>query len=173
MAADRRHVLPRPARRPRRRGLALMEALVAVLLLSTCALAYAALQMRGLAAGHSAMWRSKATLLAYEMADRMRANRAAVASGQYNSLTAPQGSAGCGSSSACTPAAMAQLDYAQWSTTLGRELPGGTGVVCLDASPDDGSAASPGCSGSGSMLAVKVFWSERGQVARLAVAVRP
>ena len=168
---------PGPARRAphrrRLRGLALMEALVAVVLLSACALAYAALQMRGLAAGHSAMWRSKATLLAYEMADRMRANRAAVASGQYNSLTAPQGSGACGSTSACTPAAMAQLDYAQWSATLGRELPGGSGVVCLDASPDDGSTASPGCSGSGSMLAVKVFWSERGQVARLAVAVRP
>ena len=173
MAIDRLQALPRPGGRPRWRGLALMEALVAVLLLSSCALAYAALQMRGLAAGHSAMWRSKATLLAYEMADRMRANRAAVASGQYNSLTAPQGQAACGSSSACTPAGMAQLDYAQWSATLGRELPGGSGVVCLDASPDDGSAASPGCSGSGSMLAVKVFWSERGQVARLALAVRP
>ena len=160
-------------RRQRPQGLALMEALVAVLLLSACALAYAALQMRGLAAGHSAMWRSKATLLAYEMADRMRANRAAVASGQYNSLTAPQGPGACGSDSACTPAGMARLDYAQWSATLGRELPGGSGVVCLDASPDDGSAASPGCSGSGSMLAVKVFWSERGQVARLALAVRP
>lgn len=153
--------------------MALMEALVAVLLLSACALAYAALQMRGLAAGHSAMWRSKATLLAYEMADRMRANRVAVASGQYNSLTAPQAAVACGSGSACTPAGMAALDYTQWSATLGRELPGGTGVVCLDASPDDGSAASPACSGSGSMLAVKVFWSERGQVARLAVAVRP
>ena len=164
---------PRAPRRQRRQGLGLMEALVAVLLLSACALAYAALQMRGLAAGHSAMWRSKATLLAYEMADRMRANRAAVASGQYNNLTAPQAAGACGSASACTPAAMARLDYAQWSATLGRELPGGSGVVCLDASPDDGSAAGPGCSGSGSMLAVKVFWSERGQVARLAVAVRP
>ena len=160
-------------RRRRPQGLALMEALVAVVLLSACALAYAALQMRGLAASHSAMWRSKATLLAYEMADRMRANRTAVASGQYNSLTAPQGPGACGSDSACAPAAMAQLDYAQWSATLGRELPGGSGVVCLDTSPDDGSAASPGCSGSGSMLAVKVFWSERGQVARLALAVRP
>lgn len=160
-----------PGRRPR--GVALTEALVAVLLLSACALAYAALQMRGLSAGHSAMWRSKATLLAYEMADRMRANRVAVASGQYNSLTGPQAVADCGANAACTPAAMAGLDFAQWSATLGRELPGGSGVVCLDASPDDGAAASPGCSGSGSMLAVKVFWSERGQPARLAVAVRP
>ena len=164
-----------PQRRPagRRRGLALTEALVAVLLLSACALAYAALQVRGLAAGHSAMWRSKATLLAYEMADRMRANRAAVAAGHYNNLAGAPATGTCGSSSACTPAAMALLDYSQWRATLGRELPGGTGAVCLDDSPDDGSADSPGCSGSGGMLAVKVFWSERGQVARLAVGVRP
>lgn len=161
------------AHTPRRRGMALMEAMVAVLLLSACALAYAALQLRGLSAGNSAMWRSKATLLAYDMADRMRANRAAVASGQYNNLTAPQGVNDCGANSSCTPARMAQLDYAQWSATLGRELPGGKGVVCLDASPDDGAGDAPGCSGNGSMLAVKVFWSERGQPARLAVAVRP
>ena len=68
---------------------------------------------------------------------------------------------------------MAQLDYTLWSGTLGRELPTGTGVVCLDSTPDDGSAADPACSGAGGMLAVKVFWSERGQVARLSVAVRP
>ncbi len=170
---------PRPAgrpgavRRPRQRGIVLIEALVAILLLSFCALGYAALQLRGLSASSSAMWRSKATLLAYEMADRMRANKGAVTSGQYNSLTAPQAVADCGANSACAPARMALLDYAQWSTTLGRELPGGSGVVCLDATPDDGSAAAPACSGGGGMLAVKVFWTERGQTSRLAVAVRP
>ena len=58
--------------------MALMEALVAILLLSICALAYAGLQLRGLSANSSSMWRSKATMLAYEMADRMRANRSAV-----------------------------------------------------------------------------------------------
>ena len=160
-------------RRPRRRGIVLIEALVAILLLSFCALGYAALQLRGLSASSSAMWRSKASLLAYEMADRMRANRGAVTSGQYNSLTVPQAVDDCGSNSACAPARMALLDYAQWSTTLGRELPGGSGVVCLDATPDDGNAAGPACSGGGAMLAVKVFWSERGQTSRLALAVRP
>jgi len=164
---------PRHGARPRRRGIALMEALVAIVLLSMCALAYAALQMRGLSANSSSMWRSKATLLAYEMADRMRSNRVAVTAGQYNSLTAPQVVNDCGTTSSCSTARMALLDYALWSATLGRELPGGSGVVCLDDTPDDGSAGAPGCSGSGGMFAVKVFWTERGQTARLAVAVRP
>lgn len=164
---------PQVARRNRRRGLALMEAMVAILLLSMCALAYAALQLRGLSAANSSMWRSKATLLAYEMADRMRANRNAVTNGQYNSLTSAVAVTDCGSTSACSSARMAQLDFAQWSASLANELPGGIGAVCLDASPDDGEGGAPACSGSGSMLAVKVFWSERGTASRLAVAVRP
>lgn len=157
----------------RRRGIALMEALVAIVLLSVCALAYAALQMRSLSANNSSLWRSKATLLAYEMADRMRANRAGVAAGQYNNLMAPLVVNDCGSASSCTPARMAQLDYALWSATLGREVPGASGVVCIDGSPDDGTAEAPACDGGGSMLAVKIFWSERGKKSRLAVAVRP
>ena len=157
----------------RRRGIALMEALVAIVLLSFCALAYAALQLRGLSANSSAMWRSKATLLAYDMADRMRANRVGLSAGNYNSLSAPLAAGDCGASTSCSPARMAQLDYTLWTATLGRELPGGTGVVCLDSTPDDGSNADPACSGTGGMLAVKVFWAERGTAARLSVAVRP
>ena len=111
-------------------------------------------------------------MLAYEMADRMRANRVAVTDGQYNSLTVPQ-VVNCGITSSCSTARMALLDYALWSASLDSELPGGTGVVCIDDTPDDGSAGAPACSGNGSMLAVKVFWTERGQAARLAVAVRP
>ena len=164
---------PRSSRIPGQRGIALMEALVAILLLSICALAYAGLQLRGLSANSSSMWRSKATMLAYEMADRMRANRGAVSNGDYNALSVPQVVNNCGSTSSCAPARMALLDYSLWSATLATELPGGTGVVCLDSSPDDGDASAAACDGAGSMLAVKVFWSERGSTARLAVAVRP
>ena len=76
--------------RPRRRGIALMEAMIAILVLSMGALGYAALQIKGLSASSSSMWRSKAGNLAYEMADRMRANRAGAVAGAYNALGAPQ-----------------------------------------------------------------------------------
>lgn len=171
--AAHRPAAPRAARAGGQRGIALMESLVAILLLSICALAYAGLQLRGLSANSSAMWRSKATLLAYEMADRMRANRVALAAGQYNNLSAPQSISDCGSTSSCAPERMALLDFSLWRSNLANELPGGTGVVCLDDTPDDGTGDASACSGSGAMLAVKVFWSERGQVARLSVAVRP
>jgi type IV pilus assembly protein PilV len=164
---------PLPGRRPRRRGIALMEAMIAILLLSIGALGYAALQIKGLSASSSSMWRSKAGNLAYEMADRMRANRAGAMAGAYNALGAPQTVTDCGAAADCSPVRMALLDHGQWNATLATELPGGSGVVCLDATPDDGSAQSSGCDGSGTMLAVKVFWTERGVASRLVLGVRP
>lgn len=162
-----------PARRPRRQGIALMEAMIAILVLSIGALGYAALQIKGLSASSSSMWRSKASNLAYDMADRIRANRAGAVAGAYNNLGAPQVVTDCGAATDCLPARMAQLDHAQWNATLANELAGGSGVVCRDATPDDGTAASAGCDGAGNMLAVKVFWTERGVAARQVLAVRP
>ena len=150
-----------------------MEALVAVLLLSMTALGYAALQLRGLSGNSSSMWRSKATLLAYEMADRMRANRAGVTAGSYNSLTTVTVVTDCGASSSCSTSRMALLDFYLWNTAVAQELPGATGVVCIDSTPDDGTTAAPACDGAGTTFAVKVFWQERGVDSRLAVAVRP
>lgn len=164
---------PHPGCRPRRRGIALMEAMIAILLLSIGALGYAALQIKGLSASSSSMWRSKAGNLAYEMADRMRANRAGAVAGAYNALGAPQTVTDCGAAADCTPVRMALLDHSQWNASLANELPGGSGVVCLDATPDDGSAAGSACDGSGTMLAVKVFWTERGVASRLVLGVRP
>ncbi|MDT7834243.1 type IV pilus modification protein PilV [Aquabacterium sp. OR-4] len=160
------------ARWRRSRGVALMEALIGVLLLSMAALAYAALQVRGLTGNASAMWRSKATLLATEMADRLRANPTGVAEGRYAALSSAEAPA-CGEASACTPANMARLDHVQWSAALANDLPQGRGVVCLDATPDDGQVDSPACDGAGAVFAVKVFWRERGEASRLTVAVRP
>lgn len=161
------------APRRRQRGIALMEALIGVLLLSMAALAYAALQARGLGASAGALWRSQATLLAYEMADRMRANPTGVSDGRYGNLTAAEAAPACGSAAACSTANMAKLDFAQWTTRLADGLPSGTGVVCLDSTPDDGDAGSPACDGVGTVFAIKVFWKERGKASRQAVAVRP
>jgi type IV pilus assembly protein PilV len=164
---------PHPSPPRRSRGIALFEALVAVLLLSLSALAYAALQMRGLSTNSSALWRSKAVQLTQEMADRMRANRQGVGAGAYNSLLSPGTAPSCGSSSACTPAQTAALDYSLWSTAVAGALPGGTAVVCLDASPDDGTASAPACDGTAGTFAIKVFWTERGQTSRVAIGLRP
>lgn len=159
--------------RPRSgRGFALIEVLVTVVVLSIAALGYAALQLRGLSTNTSAMWRSKATVLAYEAADRVRANGPGATAGLYNNLVTPANVAECKVGNVCTTTQMAARDFSEWRTTV-LTLPGGSGVICLDSSPDDGTAASPACDGSGTQLAIKVFWSERGTPARFVNVVRP
>jgi type IV pilus assembly protein PilV len=149
---------------PPPRGVTLIEALIAIIILSMAALGYAALQVRGLSSNASAMWRSKAVLLAGEAADRLRANAPGVTAGHYNdrvTLTeiCPSPPV-CVSGTTCTAAQMAQDDFIQWRCKLQAALPGGGGVICLDSTPDDGNLANPACDGSGTALAIKVFWSE-------------
>ncbi|MCK0506285.1 type IV pilus modification protein PilV [Aromatoleum anaerobium] len=56
------------------RGATLIEVLVAVVVLSIGLLGLAGLQMTSLQSNHSAYMRSQASLLAYDLSDRMRAN---------------------------------------------------------------------------------------------------
>lgn len=155
-------------------GATLMEALIAIVLLSMCALAYASLQLRGLSSSNSAMWRSKAVMLAYEMTDRLRTNAVGLTAGNYNNLTGtPAVVTDCGQAATCVPSRMAQFDHYTWNVAVARDLPAGVGVVCLDSTPDDGDLANASCDGAGTVFAVKVFWKERDVESRLSVAVRP
>lgn len=168
---------PRPPV-PRRTGFALVEVLVTIVVLAVAALGYAKLQLDGLSTNANAMWRSKATVFAYEAADRMRANAPGVAAGFYNNLITPATPAECTLEDVCTSAQMAARDFAEWRAALARpeNLPGGSGVICLDSDPDDandGNAAAPACDGSGTRIVIKVFWSERGKPARFVNVVRP
>ncbi len=64
-------------------GATLIEVLVAIVVLSVGLLGLAGLQMTGLQSNHSAYLRSQATLLAYDLADQMRARRAAALTGAF------------------------------------------------------------------------------------------
>ncbi len=69
----------RPAPRRRDAGFTLLEILVTMLVLAIGLLGIAAMQLRGLQYSHDAYLRSQISILAYDMADRMRLNRAAAA----------------------------------------------------------------------------------------------
>ncbi len=156
------------------RGTSMIEALIAVLVLSLSALGYASLQVQGLSRNSSALWRSKATQMAYEMADRMRANQGGVTAGSYNNLTSAIAAPGCGAiATPCTPATMAQLDFVQWRADVASALPAGIGVVCITSTPNTGTSTSPGCDGVGTTFAVKVFWTEKGSESLFATVLRP
>lgn len=147
-------------------GFSLLEVLVAVLVLSIGLLGVAALQALSLRYNHEAYLRGQAVLLAYDMADRMRANSSAFSSTTSTYITATAADNGCtqtatADAASCTSAQIAAHDLQEWNGSLASLLPSGAGVICKDATPNDGaSAAVPACSNTGSDYAVKVFWTE-------------
>lgn len=105
----------------------MVEVLVSLLVLSLGLLGLAALQSNGMKATHSAHLRSQATLYAYDILDRMRANREAARAGRYDlTLSA--------ATPVCNPSAydLEDCDLAQWRADLS-SLPDGTGAVTYDA----------------------------------------
>lgn len=151
----------------KQQGLSLLEILITALILSLGLLGLAGLQVQSLSFNHSAYLRSQATMLAYEMADRVRANSTpAVPStiSNYNTptVTNPGTVAGCLNTTGCSISDMARTDLSQWKTTLAANLPNGQGMVCFDATPSQGDLpAAHGCDGNAnSPLVVKIWWTD-------------
>ena len=158
------------------RGVTLVEVLVAVVVLSIGLLGLAQLQMTTLRQTQSALLRSHATLLGYDITDRMRANAAGVLAEHYNqsSVSDKQGDHDCSvvdasgtatnaTPASCTPQELAENDLLEWANTLARELPSGQGIVCLDSTPKDDPPATPGapqCDNLGTIYVVKVWWND-------------
>ncbi len=153
-------------------GYVLLEALIAVVIAAVGFVGAARMQTLGLAMNNSAQVRQKATLLGYQMADRIRANQAGVTAHAYDRPTA--GATGClVATSGCTPAQLAGADVGEWQAEIANQLPGGAGVVCLDSTPDDGTSAAPQCDGAGNVIAVKLWWVDKIGTPRFVVSVRP
>ena len=148
-------------------GFAMLEVLISVMVLSFGLLGLAGLQAYGLKNNHSAYLRSLATQQAYDIADRMRANRQGVANGKFNLVSGIPTNPGC-ISSGCTANNLADYDMFQWNTDNAALLPSGSGVVCRDSSPNDGATpAAPACDGNGNLYAVKIWWNDEKDPANL------
>ncbi len=106
----------------------MVEVLVAVIVLSVGLLGMAGLYVTTLRSGTGSISRMQAVYLASDMADRIRANRTAVAN-----FAGAAGTAIACVASACAPAAMAANDLYVWNTQITQQLPGGTGTVGVDA----------------------------------------
>ena len=148
-------------------GFSLTEVLVAMLVLAIGLLGLAALQIAGVRSNQTAYYRSIATQLAYDIADRMRANPVGVAAGLYNNNKGTPGTSltqKCDTAS-CKPDDLAAYDLNQWAYALNNNLPNGSGIVCSITSAygtplllGDSSAS---CSGSvGNVYVVKVWWND-------------
>lgn len=111
-------------------GFTLLEVLIALLVLSIGLLGLAGLQAKGLRYNQSAYLRSVATAQAYNMADRIRANRAGASAGDYDNVSGLPSYTNC-DTNACTPAQMAAFDVYQWNTDNKNALPSGQGRVTV------------------------------------------
>lgn len=104
-------------------GATLIEVLIAMLVLAIGLLGLAGLQATSIQSNHSAYYRSQATLLAGDLADRMRANRLEALTNAY--LTDFPTS----SSTNTVTGTTAEKDVAEWLNQLALTLPEGTGKV--------------------------------------------
>ena len=158
--------------RRRESGFTLLEVLIAIVIFSIGLLGIAGLQVKGMRFTQGSQFRAVATAQAEDMADRMRANSAGMGAGLYNIQgTMPTTSAVDCSNVTCTAAELATYDLVTWNvlTTDATKpkasnadtLPGGTGVVCIDSTPNDGDAAAWACDNIGNVYAIKISWNER------------
>ncbi|MGE4647531.1 MAG: type IV pilus modification protein PilV [Arenicellales bacterium] len=112
-------------------GFTLLEVLIALVIFSFGLLALAALMAKGLQYNTSALHRSYASAQAYDIADRMRANRLGITAGNYDSISGVGSDPGC-IATGCTPAQMAQYDGWAWNSANAALLPSGSGSVTTD-----------------------------------------
>jgi type IV pilus assembly protein PilV len=108
-------------------GISLIEVLIALLLVSIGLLGLASLQANSLKFNRSAYDRSQATQLAYDIADRMRANRTASLAGNYNiAMTSTHTATG----------SIAEQDLTAWIGEVAARLPNGGGAITRAAGTD-------------------------------------
>lgn len=99
----------------RQRGVSLLEVLISIVILSVGLLGYAGLQTLSMKNNTSALHRSQATILAYDIVDRIRANRPNMAN--YNVALGAVGT---------------YPDVISWKNNVAATLPDGKGAVAID-----------------------------------------
>jgi type IV pilus assembly protein PilV len=134
------------------RGFTLIEAMVALIVLSVGLLGIAAMYVETLRANRTSLFRTEAVMLATDLADQMRANRE------------PANNYDCGDP--CDPDdggnAIADADLADWMDMVAEQLPSGTAGVAYTA---------PGV-GTPAAYVVTISWTEVGQDDPAAFALR-
>lgn len=144
-------------------GATLIEILVALLVVATGLLGMAGLQTVSLRQLQSASLRTQAGILGGDMLERVLANREGALAGAYLAEAGTLNTR-CESLAGCDAAELAGHDIAQWQAELQGSLPAGTGIVCIDSTPHDGTPDLHGCDGvapgAAPLHAVKIWWDD-------------
>lgn len=152
-----------PIKMPQR-GFTLIEVLIALLILAIGLLGMASLLMTSLSSSNSAYQRSQASMLAYDIAERLRLNRALSTSTNsyaFSASSAVPSSPDC-KSNGCTAAQVASQDLREWQENF-RDV-NGVGLDGADYRP-----ALAGATGviarDGSRYLITITWEEDGSTA--------
>lgn len=118
-------------------GFTLIEVLIAMLVLAFGLLGLAALQASSLGNNQNAYNRSQATQMAYDLADRMRANFTEankLANSAYIKIdpTTAAEQVSCNSAPGCASEVMAENDLFQWNSVV-NTLPKGIGLITVNS----------------------------------------
>jgi type IV pilus assembly protein PilV len=130
----------------RERGMTLIEVLVTLVIISVGLLGVAALQLTTVRNNYDAFVRSQAAVLASDMLDRIRANRAAAIGNQYNVAFGTDPGTGT----------IAQGDMTQWKATLASQLPNGDGSIATNLTVVDGVTRY--------IVTISIRWGERSTI---------
>lgn len=113
-------------------GLTLVEAMIALLVVSIGLLGIASLQLTAMTQNSSSLNHSQAVRYAYSMSDRIRANISEF--DQYRGIDTSNGYGQSCTGAPCIPAQMREADATDWKNMV-ETLPGGRGMIFDD---DDG-----------------------------------
>lgn len=151
------------------RGFTMIEVLVALVVLSVGLLGLAGMQLTGLRNNTSAYSRSQATLMAYDIIDRMRANTAGITAGGYDTIQTKGAGANCPANTdacttaaaGCTPAQLAAQDIYEW-------------CQLFNATPPLLANSSGTVTRAGNTFTVSVTWPDREAADKtLSISVQP
>jgi type IV pilus assembly protein PilV len=142
-----------------KRGFTLIEVLISMIILAIGLLGMAMMQGRALKTNKDAYLYGQANLLAYEMADRMRAN-----SNYWKNYPLPTPAIGnkCDSSADnCDAAAMAAYDYYRWQADAINLLPGVTTTTNLPfiTRATTGTSGTATCTATSPCFTLTIQWT--------------
>jgi type IV pilus assembly protein PilV len=130
--------IPRNGGRRLSRGVSLLEVLISILLSAIGLLALAGANVSAMRYSKMSQYRGTATVLAKDIAERMRANKLGLGSYAYATSWSSQATAAGVDDSCetadCTAAELAAYDLANWRNVVQNQLPHGAVFVAIQGS---------------------------------------
>ena len=148
------------------RGFSLIELTIALAIFSTGLGGFSLLLMLAIQESTTSRLQNLAVIQATSMVETMR-----LVPGAGTEFLSSTGVDSCLNGGLCTPGQMASAAFYDWQQGLAQKIPGSTGMLCYDSTPDDGHPDNPACDGSGALV-VKVLWKEAGSHSEEATRVR-